>query len=55
MAPRETDSRFCPRYGRATLSEKQNPIKGVFDLLIDRLLILYYLRWKKRVDKWMKP
>ena len=27
----------------------------LFDLLIDRLLILYYLRWKKRVDKWMKP
>lgn len=27
----------------------------LFDLLIDRLLILYYLRWQKRVEKWMKP
>lgn len=25
----------------------------LFDILIDRLLILYYLRWKKRVEKWM--
>ena len=27
----------------------------LFDLLIDRLLVIYYIRWKKRVDKWMKP
>ena len=27
----------------------------LFDLLIDRLLILYYLRWQKRVERWMKP
>lgn len=27
----------------------------LFDLLIDRLLILYYIRWQKRVEKWMKP
>ena len=27
----------------------------IFDLLIDRLLILYYLRWQKRVERWMKP
>ncbi len=27
----------------------------LFDLLIDRLLILYYLKWQKRVEKWMKP
>ena len=27
----------------------------LFDLLIDRLLILYRFRWKKRVEKWMKP
>ena len=25
----------------------------LFDVLIDRLLILYYLRWQKRVEKWM--
>ena len=25
----------------------------LFDILIDRLLILYYLRWHKRVEKWM--
>ena len=25
----------------------------LFDILIDRLLILYYLRWQKRVEKWM--
>ncbi|MBE6653796.1 MAG: hypothetical protein E7610_10360 [Ruminococcaceae bacterium] len=25
----------------------------LFDLLIDRLLILYYLRWQKRLEKWM--
>ena len=28
---------------------------SLFDLLIDRLLILYYLRWQKRVERWMKP
>ena len=27
----------------------------LFDLLIDRLLVLYYLRWQKRVEKWLKP
>jgi hypothetical protein len=27
----------------------------LFDLLIDRILILYYLRWQKRVERWMKP
>ena len=27
----------------------------IFDILIDRLMILYYLRWQKRVEKWMKP
>ena len=27
---------------------------GIFDLLIDRLLILYRLKWKGRIDKWMK-
>ena len=27
----------------------------LFDLLIDRLLILYFLRWQKRVERWMKP
>ena len=25
----------------------------LFDLLIDRLLILYYIRWQKRFEKWM--
>lgn len=25
----------------------------LFDILVDRLLILYYLRWHKRVEKWM--
>ena len=25
----------------------------LFDILIDRLLVLYYLRWQKRVEKWM--
>lgn len=25
----------------------------LFDILIDRLLILYYLRWQKRLEKWM--
>ena len=27
----------------------------IFDILIDRLVILYYLKWQKRVEKWMKP
>ena len=27
----------------------------LFDLLIDRLLVIYYIRWKKRVERWMKP
>ena len=27
----------------------------VFDLLIDRLLILYRLKWQKQIQKWMKP
>ena len=27
---------------------------GIFDLLIDRLLILYRLKWKGRIEKWMK-
>ena len=27
----------------------------LFDLLIDRLLILYYIKWQKRVERWMKP
>lgn len=25
----------------------------LFDLLIDRILILYYIRWQKRFEKWM--
>lgn len=25
----------------------------LFDILIDRILILYYLRWQKRFEKWM--
>ncbi|MBQ9151978.1 MAG: hypothetical protein IJX72_06985 [Clostridia bacterium] len=25
----------------------------LFDILIDRLLVIYYLRWQKRVEKWM--
>ena len=25
----------------------------LFDILIDRLLVLYYIRWQKRVEKWM--
>ena len=25
----------------------------LFDILIDRMLILYYLRWQKRFEKWM--
>ena len=27
----------------------------LFDFLIDRLLVLYYLKWQKRVERWMKP
>ena len=27
----------------------------LFDLLIDRLLVIYYIRWQKRVEKWLKP
>ena len=27
----------------------------VFDFLINRLLILYRLKWQKRIEKWMKP
>ncbi len=27
----------------------------LFDILLDRLLILYRLRWKRRIDRWMKP
>jgi hypothetical protein len=27
----------------------------LFDLLIDRLLVLYYIKWQKRVERWMKP
>lgn len=27
----------------------------LFDLLIDRILVLYYLRWQKRVERWMRP
>ena len=26
----------------------------LFDLLIDRLLVLYYIKWQKRVERWMK-
>ena len=26
----------------------------LFDLLIDRMAILYRLRWQKRAEKWMK-
>lgn len=26
----------------------------IFDLLIDRLLILYRLKWQKKIEKWMK-
>lgn len=25
----------------------------LFDILIDRVLVLYYLRWQKRFEKWM--
>ena len=27
----------------------------LYDLLIDRILVLYYIKWKKRVEKWLKP
>lgn len=27
----------------------------LFDILIDRLLVIYYIKWQKRVEKWMKP
>lgn len=27
----------------------------IFDILLDRLLILYRLKWQKRIEKWMKP
>lgn len=27
----------------------------IFDILLDRLLILWRLKWKKRIEKWMKP
>ena len=27
----------------------------IFDILIDRLMILYYIKWQKRVERWMKP
>ena len=27
----------------------------LFDVLVDRLRILYYIKWQKRVEKWMKP
>lgn len=27
----------------------------LFDVLIDRLLVIYRLKWQKRVEKWMKP
>ena len=27
----------------------------LFDMLIDRVLVLYYVRWQKRVEKWLKP
>lgn len=27
----------------------------LFDILIDRLLVLYYIKWQKRVERWMKP
>ena len=27
----------------------------IFDILIDRLLILYYIKWQKRIERWMKP
>ena len=28
--------------------------KFLFDLLIDRMAILYRLKWQKRAEKWMK-
>ena len=27
----------------------------LFDMLIDRVLVLYYIKWQKRVEKWLKP
>ncbi len=27
----------------------------IFDFLLDRLLLLYRLKWQKRIEKWMKP
>lgn len=27
----------------------------LFDVLVDRLRILYYIKWQKCVEKWMKP
>lgn len=27
----------------------------VFDYLLDRLILLYHLRWKRQIEKWMKP
>jgi hypothetical protein len=27
----------------------------LFDVLINRLLVLYYIKWQKRVERWMKP
>ena len=27
----------------------------LYDVLIDRLLVLYYVKWQKRVEKWLKP
>ena len=27
----------------------------LYDLLIDRILVLYYVKWQKRVEKWLKP
>ena len=27
----------------------------LFDMLIDRVLVLYYVKWQKRVEKWLKP
>ena len=27
----------------------------LFDVLLDRLRVVYYVKWQKRVEKWMKP
>lgn len=27
----------------------------LFDLLIDRALVIYYIKWQRRVEEWMKP